>query len=562
MKPMIKVSNEIVVFPEKGFICVKVFNRYDDQIQTLKRLSGEYRSDGKVTWFALPWHDDTMRVLVNLGYEQSALLAAPLLHKNTRKVEGAYKPMLHQLITAAYVCLNPRCYVLSDPRTGKTGSLVLAMDYLRLDGGWLIATTMTTMQSVWAESIQRTLPHARVVIAHRSTRESAMREKADFYITNYDSVRLSTGAFKQAVMDGRVKGCVIDELTHMSNASSQRFKAFNEVVNGSRPLERVIGLTGSPGSNPEAIYGMCRMINAERFGYKTKGSWLAATTYRYGPEPYMLRPTEQAPEIIHRVMQPAIRFAKKDILDLPPVVTQERTCEMSKEQRRVRQALLNEAYALLDSGEVITAANGGVLMSKLLQVALGFAHVSSESSTDKVLFPHADRTQTILDVIKETDRKVVIFTCFKESMRLRMAEIKAAGYTVELISGATSAKDRTRILYDFQNTPDPHILIAHPQTVSYGVELSASDTMIFDGPPMLGGFIYAQALERLSSSKQTAAKISVIKIISSPEEKHGFALLDRGQKVGSLVAGLFEEISKDRIKSLDIKQEKGYRKGA
>ena len=76
--------------------------------------------------------------------------------------------------------------------------------------------------------------------------------------------------------------------------------------------------------------------------------------------------------------------------------------------------------------------------------------------------------------------------------------------------------------------------------MSYGVELSRSDTMIFDGPPMLGGFVYAQALERLSSAKQTADKISIIRVMASPEEKRGFRLLDEGKNFSDTVAALFE----------------------
>ena len=539
---MLKINDKVILYEDKGYLAVCV-----DTDQNLLDHLGNVPMSCKMaavvpTMILLPWCDDVCRILVNAGFDLTA--ASPFMYTRHPLIEGKYEAMAHQLMTAAFVSLHPRSYVLSDPRTGKTGSLILAMDYLqrarRVTGGFLIATTVTTMQSVWLDGIKDTLPGAKVLIAHQGTRESALEEPADFYITNYDSIRLSAPAFIKTVHEKRIGGVVIDELTHLGNASSKRFKAFNAVCNQTG-LEYVIGLTGSPGNNPEAIYGMCSMINRSRLPVRTKGAWLNMTTYKYGPEPYMVKVLPNAPEIFHQVMQPAIRFAKKDIMDLPPVVFQNRVCDLSADQSTVRDQFVATAIAMLDSGEQITAANGGVLMQKLMQVALGFCNNNDGEPTE---LAHSMRAKTITDIIGETDRKVVIFSCYKKSMKMRLDEVRAAGYTAELISGDVSGSDRARILHDFQYKDDPHVLIAHPQTVSYGVELSRSDTMIFDGPPMLGGFVYAQALERLSSAKQTADKISIIRVMASPEEKRGFRLLDEGKSFGDTVAALFEGFKK------------------
>ena len=90
-------------------------------------------------------------------------------------------------------------------------------------------------------------------------------------------------------------------------------------------------------------------------------------------------------------------------------------------------------------------------------------------------------------------------------------------------------------------------MCCHPTTVGFGTELSAADTMIFDGPPVLGNFTYSQALERLSSTKQKADKISVIKVMASAEEKAMFHRLDMGQTLGQAVAALFEDYKEGKI---------------
>lgn len=542
---MYKAGNNIVVFDEQGQMVVQLTDPV--HIAKAKQLAFA-RVDvvNGATMAMLPWHEDACMMLQNIGVD--ATLAAPFWKAQHHQVEGKYKPMIHQLYTAAFMTLNPRSYILSDPRTGKTGSIILGLDYMQkrgiITGGVLIITTVTTMPSVWAGSLKQTLPNARVVIAHGKTRTSALAEPADFYVTNYDSCRLATQAFVDAVKEGRIGAVIIDELTHVANASSQRHKAIDAIINKTS-LRFAIGVTGSPGNNPEAVYGMCRMINRSKLPCVTKTAWMDLVTYQYGPEAFMRKPRTEAPRIIHEAMQPSVRFKKEDIIDLPPVVYQDRTCAMSKEQQVMRNSFKDEAIALAKSGEIITAANGGVLFQKLMQVAQGF--VMSNDGNPEFL-DCKDREATLLDAIAETDRKVVVFGMYKASNRRLVEIISKAGYTVDLIDGSITGTKRAEILDKFQNAKNPHVLVCQYVTVSFGVELSAADTMIFYAPPVVGGFLYAQVLERLSSVKQTASKISIVRLISSPEEQRVYNRLDAGQEAGAVIAGLFEDYTKGSIK--------------
>lgn len=538
---MYQVGNNIVVFDEQGKMVVQL----NDPVHIAKAKSlpqVQVEEINGCVMAMLPWHEDACVMLQNIGVDTT--LAAPFWKDTHHQVEGKYNPMIHQLYTAAFLTLNPRAYVLSDPRTGKTGSLLLAMDYMQkhgmIIGGVLIITTVTTMPSVWAGSIKKTMPNAKVLIAHGRTRATAPAEPADFYVTNYDSCRLSTQAFVTAVKEQRIGAVVIDELTHVANASSQRHKAIDAVVNKTA-LRYVIGVTGSPGNNPEAVYGMCRMINRSKLPCQTKTAWMNMVTYQYGPETFMRKPKAEAPSLIHNAMQPAVRFKKEDIIDLPPVVYQDRTYVMSKEQKALREQFKDEAVALVKSGEVITAANAAVVANKLLQVAQGFV---LNNDGEPVYLEHQDRINSMLDAIAETNRKVVVFGMYKAGNRKLVEVIKKAGYTVDLVDGSITGQKRAEILDNFQNKKDPHILVAQYITVSFGVELSAADTMIMWSAPVIGGFMYAQVLERLSSTKQTSDKISIIRLIGSPEEQRVYNRLDDGQAAGAVIAGLFEDYSR------------------
>lgn len=534
-----KVNDRIVLFPDERKMVVRIDNPKWQQV--VEKLPDVGHSNDRTLW-EMPWSIPACKILSNMGYD--ALGAVPFVKENDRLVEGKYKPMRHQLMTAAHMMLHPRGYILSEPRLGKSGSTVLAIDYMQrcgmITGGVLIITTLTTIHGVWKDSILAAIPNALVEVVHGKTRAQALKRVADFYITNYESCRLNEADFMRAIQEKRIGAVVIDELTHVGNSTSKRHKAIYRICNESG-VPYVWGLTGSPADNPEMVFGMCRCVNPAMLPCKTKGSWLELTTYRYGPEPYMVKPSAVAPQVIHKAMQPAIRYVKKDILDLPPVTTQIRTCDLSSEQAKHRADLKAAAIAMLESGEVITAANGGVLMNKLMQVALG---VVKDEQGEAHELDHKARTETILEALAETPRKTVIFCGYIAGIDMLVREIRAAGYTCEKVDGSVTGKKRSEILASFQNGKDPHVLVCHPTTTAMGVELSAADTMIFDGVPLTGGFVYAQSIERLSSAKQTADNINIIHIVATPEERKALEHLQNGYDLGQKIAGMFQDFAK------------------
>lgn len=491
----------------------------------------------------LPWNDEACRLLANCGLNE-AVECSPFMFDEHPLVEGRFKPLTHQGLTAAFMTLHPRSYVLSEPRMGKTGSVILACDYMqrhrKITGGVCIITTYTTVQSVWARSIRDTLPNAKIAIVHGKRRASQLERPADYYVTNYDSVRLSEKEFTIALNEGRIGAVIIDELTHVGNAEAKRSKAITHLCRHAKATW-VVGLTGSPADNPDAVFGMAKCVNPGKLPVTTKTGWENLIYYRWGTNPWQKSLHGNVPEIIKKTLVPSVRYKKADVLDLPPVTEQVRDAPLSKEQAKAIKDLEVEAYTLLGSGEPITAANGGVLLQRVLQIALG---IVKDENGEEHEFPHDERTRVLLEAIAETPRKTVIFSPYVAGCHMLAEECRKAGYSTEVITGAVSGSRRTEILHAFQHEKDPHVLVCHPITVGFGTELSAADTMIFAVPLLLGGFVYTQALERLSSVKQTAKNINIIHILSCQAERKALYHLQQGHSMGRLVASMFEEASR------------------
>lgn len=528
----------IVLSPEHDRMVVKVGDNVDITNWPA------YGREGSLV--VLPWTDEACRLAYNCGMSE-VLRATPFMHDTHPLVEGKYSPLDHQALTSSFITLFPRSYVLSEPRMGKTGSVILAFDHLqrhrKITGAVCIITTYTTVRSVWARAIEDTLPGAEVEIVHGKSRAASLKKSPAFFVTNYDSVRLEEKAFIKALDEGRIGAIVVDELTHVGNPETQRSKSILKLCRHPNATY-VCGLTGSPADNPEAVFGMGKCINPGRLPVTTKKGWEQKIYWWWGPEAWKKSLRAGAPEIIRKALTPAIRFKKADVLDLPPVTEQVREAELTKEQKQLMLELQTGALTVLESGEAITAANGGVLIQRLLQIALG---VIKDENGNVHEIPHKPRLQVMLEAMAETPNKTVVFSPYVAGCHMLAKEFGDAGFTSEVITGEVGGTKRAEILHSFQYDKEPRVLVCHPITVGFGTELSAADTMIFAVPLLLGGFVYNQALERLSSVKQKASNINIIHILSCQAERKVLHQLQQGYSTGKIIASLFEDIAKRNI---------------
>ena len=458
-------------------------------------------------------------------------------------IEGEHQAMSHQLSTSAFLSSLPRAFCTSDPRTGKTGAIVMALDYLRrvkgLGGAALIVAPLSGLDDTWLKTFRQTLPWASAVVVHGSVawRRKLLQANYDYFITNFEGLKLLKPELMKMVLEHRLSAVVFDELTHYGNADSDRWKAANAIVNetGNERL-RVWGLTGTPGGNSVAVHGYVKLINPARMPYKRQSSWRDAVQSRWGTQPWQFSDRPETPALIHEVMQPAIRFAKDQVLqNLPPLMKVYRRAELSKEQSAAIDQLRNEYRARVRQGETITIQQQSTLVGKIFQIALGAA-IGDQGLVRLTAKPRLD---LLLEIIRESDRKTVIFRAFTGALDDLVAYLRAKGLTAAKVDGSVGRLPRAQIFSDFQNKAEPHVLVAHPQTVSYGVELAAADQLVFDGPPLNGVQAYLQAIERPMSAKQTAEKVSLIQLTATPEERRFFDQLNEKKGQADMMADLF-----------------------
>ena len=477
---------------------------------------------------AVYWGLDEVRVLKNLGVKN---VPAPITKRYN--YPGRYKPMAHQIETAAFLTLHRRAFCFNEPGTGKTLSALWAADYLMQKGDVrrvLVLSPLSIMQSAWMQDISNSILHRSAIVAHhtKATRRIEMiQQDYEIVITNYEGLELIAEEVKN---DGRFDLIIVDEANAYKNPSTRRWKALNFVL---KPDTYLWMMTGTPASqSPVDAYGLARLVNPNGVP-KFQTAWRdkvmqKMTMFKWAPKP-------DATKMVHEALQPAIRFTKAQCLDLPPVVTVTREVPMSPQQAKYYK-ILKEQFMVKAAGEVISAVNAGVAVSKLLQISCGAAYTDDK---EVVEFDAKPRLNVLEEILEETERKVIIFALFRSSIDSIIAHLTKAGYGVDTIHGDVSAGKRATIIKDFQTTDKIKVLVMQPQATAHGITLTKADTVVFFGP-LMSVEMYTQCIARADRKGQDAEKVTVIHIESSPIEKKLFKAMSTKVNDHAMLTALFD----------------------
>ncbi len=474
-----------------------------------------------------------MRVLRNLGLNAPG----PVLWHYDWPGRGV--PFAHQRDTTDFLTLNPRCFVLNDMGTGKTRSGLWALDYLSTLGQvrkTLIVAPLSTLERAWGDEIFRNFPGKTFCVLHgdKSKRLKLAKAEFDIYIINHDGVKCEAtmGALKTR---GDIDLALIDEIAAFRNPRTQRWKSLNNFINGNKKLgwtgvPWAWGFTGTPIPNePTDAYGQVRLILPGKvppyFGHFRDMVMKAA-----GPYKYVAR--EDALSIISTIMQPAIRYARDECIDLPPTTYSQRSVSLTPEQNAAYKAMLQQFKAEHD-GQMITAVNEAAKLAKLLQIVWGVVYTPQ----GEVFLPNAPRIDLVREIVEASQAKVIVFVPLVAALK-NLAEELAKDFTVAVVHGQTSKSERDEIFSAFQNAKDPHVLVASPGCMSHGLTLTAANTTVWYGP-ITSNEIWEQANARTPRPGQKLST-HIITIEGCAAERKAYDRLQKKQSTQGMLLELME----------------------
>jgi hypothetical protein len=180
---------------------------------------------------AVPHTDDVVRVLRNIG------IAAPGPILSYYSFPGMYTPFVHQRETSEFATLHPRAFILNDMGTGKTASVLWAFDYLRKQGivDWLLVISpLSTLERAWGDEIFRNFADMTFGVMHGTAERRHESAQHPARRVHHQPRRHQVEVFAAGAIRAKAGKplVVIDELAAFRNASTDRWKCANWLVNG------------------------------------------------------------------------------------------------------------------------------------------------------------------------------------------------------------------------------------------------------------------------------------------------------------------------------------------
>lgn len=442
----------------------------------------------------------------------------------------------HQKVTADFLTVTRRGFVLNEMGTAKTASALWAADYLMTKGvvkKVLVVSPLSTLETVWVSEIFNLIMHRTAALLHgpREKRLELLARDFDFYIVNHDGLKIIADEVNKRKDINLV---IVDEAAAYRNGQTARYDVLKKMLRTDMWLWL---MTGTPCPNaPTDAWSLAKLVNPTTvptyFGTWKRQTMVQLSQYKWAPR-------VGSNKMAFDALQPAVRFKKADCLDLPPVTYESRQVELTDEQKRAYRDMKNKFAAELATQTLaagspaeieIIAVNAADKISKLRQILCGV--VKDPESDLYIPLDHSPRVQVLLECIEQAGHKVIVIVPFKGIINTLHEEISAT-YSCEVMNGDVPPKKRADIVRRFKEEDDPHVLLCHPRVMAHGLTLTEADTMIFYAP------IY--------SNEETQ---QVVERINRPGQKHKMTIIRMG--ASTLEWGIYAAVEGKRLSQENI----------
>lgn len=399
------------------------------------------------------------------------------------------------------IMTTPACGLFLEMGLGKTVIALTAAARLIYEeftiSRVLVIAPLKVAEDTWSREAQKWdhLKHLKIakILGTATQRKAAAATDADIYVVNRENVVWLAQLYPGR--SWRWDMVIIDELSSFKSNMAARFKAMRRI----RPfIDRIVGLTGTP--NPNGYMDLWAQIflldQGERLG-RTIGSY-RQTYFRpgkgngYVTYEWLLLP-EAEKTIQKKISDIVVSMRAEDYLSLPDRIDNNVRVALPLPVLKKYRKMERERLLELENEETITAANAAAVIGKLLQMTGGASYNDDGGFTEF----HNEKIKALLDIIDTAGGPVLVFYGYRHE-RERLLRALDGQDPREL----QSEKDIT----DW-NAGRIRILIAHPASVGYGLNLQAGGHVIvwYSLPWSLE--LYQQANARLHRQGQTQAVV-------------------------------------------------------
>ena len=272
----------------------------------------------------------------------------------------------------------------------------------------------------------------------------------------------------------------IDESTTIKNPTAKRTKNILKIADLAK-YRRI--LTGSPVTkSPLDLYSQCEFLDPYHLGHQSYYSFRARYANMIdrnfgGRRVQIVGSYRRLPELTEKLEKFSYRVLKEDCLDLPPKVFTKRIIELTDEQKKVYAQMKREAVAELE-GKVMSTMNVMTQLMRLHQVTCGHFKADDDTITEI----KNNRIDSLLELLEETEGKVIIWANYRADIKNIVAALKKAygeASTVEYHGSVDPTLRQDNIALFQQKNGPTRYFVGNTQTGGYGITLTAANTVVY-----------------------------------------------------------------------------------
>ena len=306
-------------------------------------------------------------------------------------------------------------------------------------------------------------------------------DKLQVLIMNIEALSTGRGLdFARSFLLPGASLMVIDESTTIKNHAARRTKNIMKIANLAK-YRRI--MTGSPVTkSPLDLFSQVEflgpwLLEQSNF-YAFRARYAIIQQRSVGSHSFQhVLGYQRLDELTAILREFSTRILKDDCLDLPEKLYTKRTVAMTLEQLKAYVEMKRAAITFFEDNPM-TAASVLTQMTRLHQITCG--HVKTDDGEVRPL--KNNRIKELLQVLEETDGKVIIWAVYRHDIQTIEKEI-ANEYGKETVAsyyGDTKDSIRQSIVDDFMdNNSKLRFFVGNPKTGGYGLTLTSSHTVVY-----------------------------------------------------------------------------------
>lgn len=480
---------------------------------------------------------------------------------------------------------------------GKTRVAIEVVKELRSQQPDLAGSVFCTnsLKYQWREEIQKWDPGAKVAIIDGTKAKRGYQwhqlEDAQYVILGYTALIFDWDLMKKYMP---TDFCISDEATQIKSFKAKRSRRLKEV---GKHVPMRLALTGQPVENrPEELFSIMEFVDPTVFGEFWKFDRTFIVRDHFG------RPTRYKKlDMMHRRLDPAmVRRSREDIAQYLPTKNEvELPVQPYPKTQQVLTVITEDLLGLLSEAMGgaefdVEAHYGekerdqsdnrlkGEVMSRVVCMRLLCCHPSlltdSGARYDDPDTPTGSKYASYLrsagylnfeedsakldalmeyidELSAEGDFKLVIFSGFKQMLRIIGSHLRCRkiGYTI--MDGDTPAKERFQKMQRFRDQNSCQVFLSS-DAGSYGINLDTGTNLINYDLPWSGG-VLAQRIARIDRTSSAVGQINIVNMFcaGTVEEYQYLKLVEKGKVAAAFVDS--EGISAGKL-DLDLASLKSF----